>query len=175
MDDDELLADPVLGGIVRKLHATQAKLDEALTKVTAHDERLNAHEDTWLRNGYAHQLREIATYHNGRFNRDGKGKAFDQQQFLDYVLRRAQANPANDLGVAYNEFARQDEFGLVAREAKERGRQQGQREGARSGSSAGPWGAPRVRPPHLGGVESLQDLTDDQVLSDPDIQEALGS
>lgn len=167
--EEQLLADPVLGRIVKRLYRTESALEDATKKLNEHGERLEGHEATWLRSGYANQLREIAAHHNGRHNKDGKGKPFDQEKFLGFAIERG----ITDLGVAYRAFALGDDLRLAAEEAEERGRQRGRRERHHGGSSGSPWGAPSIRPPHLGNISSLQELTDDQVLADPDIRKAL--
>jgi hypothetical protein len=164
MDDDELLADPVLGGIVRKLNATQAKLDEAVERVSQHDERLKTHEDTWTRRDIVGRLGDIAERHHRRF-----GKPLDPQRLIGFALQRN----VPDLEVAYRALTLDDAVAAASAEAEERGKQRGRRERHHSSSSGSPWGAPSVRPPHLGGVESLQELTDEQVLADPDIRRAM--
>ena len=164
MEDDELLADPVLGGLVRKLNATQAQLDEAVTKVRAHDERLQTHEDTWTRRDIVGRLGAIAERHERRF-----GKPLDAQRLIGFCLERNVA----DLETAYRALTLDDAVAAASAEAEDRGKQRGRRERHHGSSSGSPWGAPSIRPPHLGGVESLQELTDEQVLADPDIQRAM--
>src|SRR5205807_9225932 len=78
-----------------------------------------------------------------------------------------------DLEVAYRALTLDDAVAAASAEAEERGKQRGRRERHHSSASGSPWGAPSIRPPHLGGVESLQEPTDEQVLADPDIQRAM--
>lgn len=170
--DEELDADPVLRRLHRRTIDTQKQLTDALAKVEAHETRLANHESTWIQRDYVDQLGRIGTYHNGRFNKDGKGKAFDQAAFIDFVTTRSKVNPAfaTDLGLAYNEYSRTDEMALVAREAEERGREAGKREARIPPIPNGRRNTP-VRPEGL--PASLQELSDEQVLNDPDIQTAL--
>ena len=114
--DDELVSDPVLGPIVRKL-------GEAHERLQAHEARLGAHEDGFLRREYMGQLAELGRHYNARYNKDGKGKAFDQKAFLDYVIQRRTPN----LGVAYDSFTLEDERALAVREGEESGRRRGER------------------------------------------------
>src|SRR2546425_11457803 len=105
MEDEELLSDPLLGPLVKKLATAEER-------VKAHEARLTAHEDTWLRGQYAAQLTTLGKRWNDRFNADGKGKPFDQKSFLDFVLQRR----TPDLELAYDSFSFEDERALAVRE-----------------------------------------------------------
>src|SRR5438445_5276031 len=71
------------------LFRSQAKLDEAVTKVRAHDERLQTHEDTWTRRDIVGRLGAIAERHHRRF-----GKPLDPQR-LDRKSTRLNSSHAN--------------------------------------------------------------------------------
>src|SRR3989442_4995957 len=149
--DDELVSDPVLGPIVRKL-------GEAHERLQAHEARLGAHEDGFLRREYMGQLADLGRHYNARYNKDGKGKAWDQSAFLDFALRRR----TPDLGLAYDSFTLEDERALAVREGEERGRRRADREAS----------APRryTPPPKPAGLPaSFQELDDEGYLNDPDM------
>src|SRR2546426_10574826 len=111
-DFDDFVSDPVLGPIV-------TKLGEAHERLQAHEARLGAHEDGFLRREYMGQLAELGRHFNARY-----GKAWDQSAFLDFALRRR----TPDLGLAYDSFTLEDERALVRKEAEERGFRRGERE-----------------------------------------------
>lgn len=172
--EEELLADPVLGGLVKDIRATRAELVETKQQLKEQGEQLKRGSEHLIRRDYETQLGRISSYHNDRFNRDGKGKAFDQAGFIEYVMKRSESNPAfaNDLGLAYNEYSRGDEIAHVTREAEERGREAGRKEARVPTIPNGRRSAP-ARPEGLPADTTLQTLTDEQVLADPDIQAAL--
>jgi hypothetical protein len=147
---DEFRDDPVLGPLVHDLEAANAR-------VNAHETRLKAHEDQWLRDRYTGQLGGIAARHNARF----KDKPFDQKSFLDFAVGTGSTN----LDVAYRAWVAEDLVALECKEAEERGIRRGEREARRS----------RFQPPRrpAGLPESLQDLKDEDVLADPEIAQHL--
>src|SRR2546426_8133946 len=111
-DFDDFVSDPVLGPIV-------TKLGEAHERLQAHEARLAAHEDGFLRREYMGQLAELGRHYSGRYK-----KAFDQKAFLDFVVQRRTPN----LGVAYDAFSLEDERALAVREGEEIGFRKGERE-----------------------------------------------
>ena len=163
--EEELEGDPVLGPLVRNIKAVSKKLDDGLTRLGEHEARLKTHEDTWVKRDYMTQLANITAFHNGRYNKDGQGKAFDQKAFLDYAMERGIA----DLDVAYRSFSRDDEVGLAVKEAEERGAERARKE--RVPPIPGGRRSATPRSPEL--PESLDKLTDDQVLNDPLMQRAM--
>lgn len=157
--EEDLLADPVLGPMAKRLQ-------DATTRLTEHEGRLKQHEETWLRANYTSQLGVLGQRFNGRFNKDGKGKAFDQKAFLDYALEQGVSN----LDVAYRGFTMDDELAMTTREAEARGEERGIKKGR---VPTVPFGRRRgpTRPEGLPG--SLQELTDDAVMDDPEMQRAI--
>ena len=157
--EEELLADPILGPLYTRLTSATKTLE-------AHETRLKTHEDTWLKAGFESQLRTIAARHTLRFNKDGKGKAFDQKAFLDYAIQRG----VSDLEVAYEAFSRPDEIALTEQEAEARGIEKGKTQARVPVVPFGRRRAP-VRPEGL--PATLQELDDDKVLADPEMQQAM--
>jgi len=159
--EEDLLADPVLGPIVKRLN-------DATSSLKAHEDRIKMHEDTWMRNQYTAQLADIGKRHNARFNADGKGQAFDQKAFLDYAL----SNQISNLEVAYQAFSRGDEVAASVKEAEARGVERGKQAAkvpvVPFGRRSGP-----TRPEGLPEGKTLDTLTDEEVAADPDMQRAM--
>jgi len=169
--DDELLADPVLGKLVRRINTLTDKLETTEKATRDNDARIQAGTQEIVRDRYLSQLGSIESRFNTRFNKDGKGKAFDRKGFLDYVIERGKVNPLfTDLGIAYNEFTRDDEMTLTAKEAEERGIERGKTQ-ARVPNI--PFGRRRAPSKPQGLPETFGDVTEEQMADDPDIQRAM--
>jgi hypothetical protein len=161
MEFDELAGDPVLGPLVKKISTLEGKLTETRALAKDHGDRLQRHENTWIASSYQTQLSNIAAHHERRF-----GKRFDRDNFLQYAV----GHGVTDLETAYRSWSLDAEVEKARKDAEERGAARRRRE---TGAGRSLFDAPRIRPPHLGNVESLDQLTDDQVFADPDIQAAL--
>jgi hypothetical protein len=156
--EEDLLRDPILGPIMKGLKATQESLK-------AHEERIKLHEDTWLKNQYTSQLNSIESRWNAKYNSDGK-KPFDKKAFLDRVLETGTTN----LDLAYDAYSAPHEIERVTREAEARGIEKGKQQAkvpvVPFGNRRGP-----VKPKDL--PESLDQVSDDMVLEDEEMQQAL--
>jgi hypothetical protein len=152
---EQLEADPVLGPMFKELR-------EAKERVDAHETRLKAHEDQWIRDRYTGQLGSIAARHNAKF----KDKPFDQKAFLDFAV---ESNTPN-LDVAYKAWIADDLVALERKDAEEKGVERGK---AAARVPTVPFGRRRTPARPQGLPESLQDLKDEDVLNDPEMQEAM--
>jgi hypothetical protein len=160
--EEDILADPVLGPIARRLQTAEAKANAAAERLEAHEKRMEGHEQTWQRAHYQAQLNSLGQRFNSRYNADGKGTPFDQKAFLDYAVERQVSN----LDVAYDAFTREAELDLIRRESEARGEERGRKKAM---VPAVPMGRRRgpVKPEGLPG--SLQELTDEAIESDPEM------
>lgn len=157
--EEELLADPVLGPLVKRQQ-------EALQRLESHEARLKQHEETWIRNQYMGQLTSLKGRYNARYNPDGKGKAFDEQSFLDYAVK----NQIPNLEAAYSAYTLGDEVARATAEAEQRGIEKGK---AAARVPAIPLGRRSTPPKPAGMPSSLQEVTDEMLMQDPDIIAAM--
>jgi hypothetical protein len=157
--EEDLLGDPVLGPLARRLKAAEERY-------SAHEERLKTHEDTFLRERYVGKLNELGDRYNQRYNADGKGKKFDRDGLLEYATR----NQVVNLDVAYDAWSRADEIEQIRKESEDRGEERGRK---KASVPPVPMGRRHGPTKPAGLPESLQDLKDDDVLNDPEMQEAM--
>lgn len=170
-DDEAVLADPVLGKWAKKVNAAHEKIESLEKALRENDARIQAGATELIRDRYNDQLSGLESRFNSRFNKDGKGKAFDRKAFLDYVIERGKVNPLfTDLGIAYNEFTRADELTVTAKEAEERGIERGKQQARVPNVPFGRRSAPAKA---QGLPETFAEVTEDQMANDPDIQRAM--
>ena len=159
---EELLADPVLGDIVREG-------DQAKAEIKQLRRELDEGKNYILRREYEARLETLGNRYNSRFNKDGKGKAWDQKAFLDHAINTNTSN----LDVAYNSFTLEDEASARAKEAEERGYEKGLKQGKVPNIPIGRRRAP-LSEKDLAG-KSFQDISEEDIAADPEIQAAMYS
>src|SRR6266404_3909810 len=142
---DEFRDDPVLGPLVRDL-------DAATGRISAHEQRMAAYEAARLIDGFRGQLAAL--------------KQADPDLDPDELVRFAVSTGTPNLRVAHRAFQAERVAERARQEAEARGFEKGQRLARQA----------RNRPPLLrkpAGVESLQDLKEEDVLADPEIRAAM--
>lgn len=149
--------------------------DAAAESLKAHEARLVSHENAFLRDRFNNQLESFSTRHNARFNSDGRGKAFDQKEFLDYVQKKplwtnTNGNPELDLETSYSNWTRTDEIAQIISEAEARGVERGK---AAARVPAVPFGRRRTPTKAAGLPETFQAVKTDDIENDPEIQAAM--
>lgn len=158
ISEADLLADPVLGPLVKKQQ-------DGLARIEAAEARLKQHEDYVMTQEYTGKLAAVSQRYNTRYNADGKGEGFDQKGFLDFMLKTR----TPDVDVAYRAYTADREADIRAQEAEARGLERGKA----TVVPHVPFGR-RSRPVKPEGIpESFQDVTEEMLAADPDIQAAM--
>lgn len=164
---EDLETDPVLGSLVKGIKSMREELAGVLRESKEHATRLKGHEDAWVQRDYSVKLNELGQRFNTRFNKDGKGKAWDQKAFLDYCLPRQIV----DLEAGYTAFTHAEELKAVEEEAEQRGIEKGKAAQRIAHLPDGRGARAPQRPKGL--PERLQDLKDEDVLNDPEMRQAM--
>lgn len=161
--EEELLADPVVGPLLKRQQALEAEIG-GLRK------EQELHRNTWLRNHMETQVAGIADHWNRTYNEDGKDP-FNTDAFLEHVQKRPiSVNGTVDLGLCYQDFARTKETERLTRAAEQKGIEKGKQLAKVPRVPTGR----RASPPKPAGVEgTFQELSDDAILADPEMQAAM--
>jgi hypothetical protein len=166
--EEDLMRDPYMGAHFRRIFEAQKMAEQ---KLEALESRSKLHEDTWMRNHFQGQLARLSSTHNQTFNPDGKGKGFDQGDFLEWVQKNPiSRNGQVDLDLCYEQYTREDQRTHLQKEAEKRGYEKGLREGR---VPMVPFGRRRQAPRDPGLPETFQELTDEKIEADPEIQAAM--
>jgi hypothetical protein len=152
---EELLADPILGPLYKDLK-------EAREQLKTHEARLAQHEQTWTRTNFMKTIAELK----------GRDKELNVDEFLGYSQKHPVIDVENqvvDLEATHRNYAHDR---LVAAARKE-GEAAGIEKGKATQVPTVPFGRRRAPVKPQGLPESLDQLKDDDVLNDPEIQEAM--